>query len=46
MPIFISYNRQDSKFVDSLVMNLVAARHNVWMDRWELGVGDSLTQKI
>ncbi len=46
MPIFISYSRQDRKFVDSLVMNLVAARHTVWMDRWELGVGDSLTQRI
>lgn len=46
MPIFISYSRQDSNFVDTLVMNLIAARHTVWMDRWELGVGDSLTKKI
>jgi hypothetical protein len=46
MAIFISYSRQDAKFVDSLVMNLVAARHHVWMDRWELGIGDSLTQRI
>jgi hypothetical protein len=46
MPIFISYNREDTSFVDSLVRNLVRARHIVWMDRWELGVGDSLTQRI
>jgi len=46
MPIFISYSQQDMKFVDRLAMQLVAARHNVWMDRWELSVGDSLTQKI
>ena len=46
MPIFISYSRGDRRFVDRLVMNLVAARHIVWMDRWELGVGDSLTQRI
>jgi hypothetical protein len=46
MAIFISYSRQDVRFVDSLVMNLVAARHHVWMDRWELGIGDSLTQRI
>ncbi len=46
MPIFISYSRQDVKFVDRLVKNLVAARHSVWMDRWELAVGDSLTERI
>ena len=46
MPIFISYTHQDVKFVDSLVTNLVAARHHVWMDRWELGIGNSLTQRI
>lgn len=46
MPIFISYSQKDKKFVDNLAENLVLARHNVWMDRWELAVGDSLTEKI
>ncbi len=46
MPIFISYSRKDSAFVDTLAVNLVKARHNVWMDRWELNIGDSITQKI
>lgn len=46
MPIFISYSQQDKDFVDSLAKNLVAAKHHVWMDRWELALGDSLTQKI
>jgi TIR domain len=46
MPIFISYSHKDSKFVDMLAANLVKARHNVWMDRWELNIGDSITQKI
>ncbi|WP_171901415.1 toll/interleukin-1 receptor domain-containing protein [Stappia indica] len=46
MPIFISYNHQDSDFVDTLAANLVRAKHHVWMDRWELNVGDSLTSKI
>jgi hypothetical protein len=36
MAIFISYNRKDRPFVDSLARNLVAAKHTVWMDRWEL----------
>ncbi|TAY75149.1 toll/interleukin-1 receptor domain-containing protein [Rhizobium ruizarguesonis] len=46
MPIFISYSQQDRKFVDTLARNLVAAKHHVWMDRWELSLGDSLTAKI
>lgn len=46
MPIFISYSQQDKDFVDNLARNLVTAKHNVWMDRWELSLGDSLTQKI
>ncbi|HEY8006040.1 MAG TPA: toll/interleukin-1 receptor domain-containing protein [Methylocella sp.] len=46
MPIFISYSQQDKVFVDNLARNLVTAKHNVWMDRWELSLGDSLTQRI
>lgn len=46
MAIFISYSHQDSHFVDVLAANLVKAKHHVWMDRWELNVGDSLTAKI
>lgn len=46
MPIFISYSREDSAFVDTLAKNLVMQRHNIWMDRWELSVGDSLIEKI
>lgn len=46
MPIFISYSQRDREFVDNLARNLVAAKHHVWMDRWELNLGDSLTAKI
>ena len=46
MPIFISYSQKDSKFVDTLAKQLVLLKHNVWMDRWELRVGDSLTEKV
>ncbi|HMI95979.1 MAG TPA: toll/interleukin-1 receptor domain-containing protein [Micropepsaceae bacterium] len=46
MPIFISYSREDSAFVDRLAKNLVMRRHNIWMDRWEMNVGDSLIDKI
>lgn len=46
MPIFISYNQRDKGFVDQLALNLIRMKHNVWMDRWELKVGDSITEKV
>lgn len=46
MPIFISYSHKDSEFVDVLARNLVHNRHHIWLDRWELNVGDSLLEKI
>jgi hypothetical protein len=46
MPIFISYSHQDSEFVDRLALQLVQNKVHVWVDRWELHVGDSLLSKI
>jgi hypothetical protein len=46
MAIFISYNRNDVGFVDWLARKLVVRRHHIWLDRWEMNVGDSLITKI
>ncbi len=46
MPIFISYSRQDKEFVDKLAAQLVLNKARVWVDRWELNVGDSLLDRI
>jgi hypothetical protein len=46
MPIFISYSHTDSEFVDRLAAQLVKNRAYVWIDRWELKVGDSITMRI
>jgi hypothetical protein len=46
MPIFISYSHQDKNFVDNLSMQLVAHKARVWLDRWEVHVGDSLIKRI
>jgi hypothetical protein len=46
MPIFISYSHKDKAFADKLARNLVLLRHHIWMDRWELKVGESLIDKI
>ncbi len=46
MPIFISYSHENKEFVDKLAMQLVARSVNVWLDRWELSIGDSLIEKV
>jgi hypothetical protein len=46
MPIFISYSHQDKDFVDRLAANLVRHKARVWVDRWELNVGDSIIDRI
>jgi hypothetical protein len=46
MPIFISYSHEDKTFVDRLAMQLVAYKAKVWLDKWELHVGDSLIKRI
>lgn len=46
MPIFISYNHSDKEFAETLAANLVQAKQNVWIDKWELNAGDSLIERI
>jgi len=46
MAIFISYSRKDTQFVDKLAARLVKHKARVWVDRWELKVGDSIVQRI
>src|SRR5258708_2506522 len=42
----LSHSRSDVAFVDWLAGQLVTRRHHIWMDRWELSIGDSLISKI
>jgi hypothetical protein len=46
MPLFISHSHADKAFVDRLAANLAARKTYVWIDRWELNVGDSLISRI
>ncbi len=46
MSVFISYSHSDRNFVDQLASTLLERKINVWLDRWEIVVGDSLIQKI
>ena len=44
--IFISYSHNDKDFVDKLGLDLTKSRINIFIDRWEMNVGDSITNKI
>lgn len=46
MPVFISYSHENKEFVDQLAMQLVQHNVNIWLDRWELSIGDSIIDKI
>jgi hypothetical protein len=46
LPVFISYSHSDRAFAEKLALQLVKERAPVWIDRWELNVGDSLIQRI
>ena len=46
MTVFISYSHENKDFVDQLAAHLVKNKAHVWVDRWELKVGDSLIQKV
>ena len=46
MPVFISYSHADSAFVNVLAANLVKRNAHVWVDTWELNVGDSMLDKV
>jgi hypothetical protein len=46
MPVFISYSHENKEFVDQLAMQLVQQNVHIWLDRWELSLGDSIIDKV
>jgi hypothetical protein len=46
MPVFISYSHADKSTVDRLAAHLVKLNANVWVDTWELNVGDSILNRV
>jgi hypothetical protein len=46
MPVFISYSHSDAEIVNKLAAHLVKLNANVWVDTWELCVGDSILNKV
>jgi len=46
MPVFISYSHENKEFVDQLAIQLVQQNVHIWLDRWELSLGDSIIDEI
>ncbi len=46
MPVFISYSHADKACVDMLAAHLVKRNAHVWVDSWELNVGDSIIGRV
>jgi hypothetical protein len=46
MAIFISYSHGDQAFAKKIAIRLAKKNTHVWIDEWELNVGDSLIERI
>ena len=46
MRIFLSHSSKDKQFVEKLAKDILALDVEVWLDKWEIKVGDSLLDKI
>ena len=46
MPVSISHSHQDKDFVDNLATHLIKRNAHVWVDRWEIKVGESILGKV
>lgn len=44
--LFISHSSEDKPFVRMLAADLVAKGHDVWLDEWEIKIGESIPLKI
>jgi preprotein translocase subunit Sss1 len=46
MTIFISYSHVDKEKVNLIAAHMVKKNASVWVDTWELNVGDSIVQRV
>jgi len=44
--VFISHRRADAAEAKSLASEIKAAGHQVWLDDWEINIGDSIVSKM
>lgn len=44
--VFLCHRTVDKPLVEQLAVELRNAGHQVWLDKWEIGVGDSIVERI
>ena len=44
--VFVSHRRSDALEAEALANNIRSAGHQVWLDDWEIGLGDSIIAKM
>ncbi len=44
--VFISHRGADAQEAEKLANELVSAGHDVWLDSWEIGIGDSIIERM
>src|SRR5436305_8836533 len=44
--VFISHRKSDDKEAESLAKEIQAAGHTVWLDVWDIDLGDSIVDRI
>jgi len=44
--LFMSYSHSDAEFASRLATDLLQARFSVWLDTWEIAVGESIAARV
>lgn len=44
--LFLSHSSKDKSFVKTLAKDLLATGHEVWLDEWEIRVGECIVKKV
>lgn len=44
--VFISHRKADDQEAEQLANQIRAAGHQVWLDEWAIGLGDSIVEKM
>jgi hypothetical protein len=44
--VFVSHRGADAQAAEKLATEIRAAGHDVWLDEWQLNVGDSIIEKM
>lgn len=44
--VFISHRSDDAQEAEQLAIDIQSANHNVWLDEWEIDLGDSIIARM